>query len=87
MTLEELKHELKEMIVEECDVDLDADEILDDEPLIGESGRLNLDSLDALSISLEIKSRFGKHIDSGNETRQALASVSTLAAFVQSGKD
>ena len=87
MTLEELKHELKEMIVEECDVDLDADEILDDEPLIGESGRLNLDSLDALSISLEIKSRFGKHIDSGNETRQALASVNTLAAFVQSGND
>ncbi|MBB5320273.1 acyl carrier protein [Marinobacter oulmenensis] len=83
MTNSELKAELKELIVEECDVDIEAQDIADDEFLIGPESRLNLDSLDALSISLEVKRRYGKHIDSGNETRMALTSVSTLADFIQ----
>ncbi|MYM63966.1 acyl carrier protein [Pseudomaricurvus sp. HS19] len=80
--MEKLKAELKQLIVDECDVDVSADEILDDEFLLGDQSRLNLDSLDALSISLEVKRRFGKHIDSGNETRLALTSVNTLAQFI-----
>jgi acyl carrier protein len=82
MDLEALKQELKQLVVDECDVDVDAQEIEDDERLIGSDGRLDLDSLDALSISLEVKSRYGKHIDSGNETRMALTSINTLAAFI-----
>lgn len=82
MNLEDLKTELKELIVEECDVEVEAAEIKDDEVLIGPDSRLNLDSLDALSISLEVKRRFGRHIDSGNETRLALTSVDKLAAFI-----
>jgi len=82
MNTEELKAELKELIVEECDVDVEAEDIRDDEHLIGPDSRLNLDSLDALSISLEVKRRYKKHIDSGNETRMALTSVSTLADFI-----
>lgn len=82
MDLEALKQELKQLVVDECDVDVDAQEIEDDERLIGSDGRLDLDSLDALSISLEVKSRYGKHIDSGNETRMALTSINTLADFI-----
>lgn len=83
MTNDQLKLELKQLIVDECDVDCDAEEITDDEMLIGDNTRLGLDSLDALSIALEVKSRYGKHIDSGNETRMALKSVATLAAFIR----
>lgn len=82
MNTSELKTELKELIVEECDVDIEATDIQDDEFLIGPDSRLNLDSLDALSISLEVKRRYKKHIDSGNETRMALTSVNTLAEFI-----
>jgi acyl carrier protein len=82
MDLEALKQELKQLVVDECDVDVDAQEIEDDERLIGSDGRLDLDSLDALSISLEVKSRYSKHIDSGNETRMALTSINTLADFI-----
>lgn len=82
MDKSQLLQELKELIVSECDVDLEAQEIDDHERLIGEGSRLDLDSLDALSISLEVKSRFGKHIDSGNETRLALGSVDALANFI-----
>ena len=77
-----LKNELKVLVVEECDIDCDAKEILDDERLIGSDTRLGLDSLDALTISLAVKDRYGKHIDSGNETRVALTSINHLAAFI-----
>jgi acyl carrier protein len=77
-----LKQELKALVIEECDMDYGADEILDDERLIGSDCRLGLDSLDALTISLAVKDRYGKHIDSGNETRAALTSINHLAAFI-----
>ena len=83
MDFESLKQALKQLVVDECDVDLEANEIEDDELLIGSDGRMNLDSLDALSISLEVKKRFGKHIDGGNETRKALASITALAEVIQ----
>ncbi|RLA12265.1 MAG: acyl carrier protein [Gammaproteobacteria bacterium] len=82
MELATLKRELKELVVEECDVDLEAHEIDDDERLIGSDGRMDLDSLDALSIALEVKSRYGKRIDAGNETRMALGSIAMLANFI-----
>jgi acyl carrier protein len=77
-----LKQELKKMIVEECDADFSAASIRDDEQLIGSEGRLGLDSLDALTIALAVKERYKRHIDSGNETRKALATVNHLAAFI-----
>ena len=80
--MHDLKAELKQLIVDECDIGVSADDILDDEYLMGDASRLGLDSLDALSISLEVKRRYGKHIDSGNETRQALRSVNSLAQFI-----
>ena len=74
--------ELKQIIVDECDLDMGVDDIDDDEMLLGEDSRLDLDSLDALTLALAVKDRYGKHIDSGNETRLALKSVSTLARFI-----
>lgn len=82
MEAEALKAELKQLIVDECDVDILADDIHDDELLMGSDTRLGLDSLDALTISLAVKDRYGRHIDSGNETRLALTSINHLAAFI-----
>jgi len=42
-----LRSELKQLIVEECEIDFPPDDIDDDEYLLGEVGRLGLDSLDA----------------------------------------
>ncbi len=82
MDTDTLKQELKALIVEECDLDIEADSILDDEHLVGSDTRLGLDSLDALTIALAVKDQYGKHIDSGNETRAALTSIGHLAAFI-----
>ncbi|WP_317930868.1 phosphopantetheine-binding protein [Halioxenophilus sp. WMMB6] len=72
-----LKRELKAMIIEECDKDIEIDDISDDERLIG--GPLELDSLDALQISMAVKSRYGVRIEGGPEARRALQSVQSLA--------
>ena len=53
-----------------------------DEPLIG-SPRFGLDSIDALELVLAVEKEFGVKIGSSEESRQALASVNTLAAYLR----
>ena len=57
-------------------------EIPDDEPLIG-SARFGLDSLDALELVMALEHEFGVKIGSSEESRSALASVTTLAAYIR----
>lgn len=57
-------------------------DIPDDEPLIG-STRFGLDSIDALELVLAIEKEYGVKIGSSEESRQALGSVNTLAAYLR----
>lgn len=82
MNAEQLKTELKELIVDECDIDVAAGDIGDEEYLLGSKGRLQLDSLDALQISIAVQKKYGKRIEGGNESRYALTSVNTLADYI-----
>lgn len=75
-----LKQELKALIVTECDKDFSPESIADDERLIG--GRLELDSLDALQISMAIKDRYGVRIEGGPDSRKALASLNSLSDYI-----
>lgn len=72
-----LKQQLKQLIVTECDKDIAPDSIDDDAILIGDA--LDLDSLDALQISMAVKNRYGVSIEGGPAARRALQSVNTLA--------
>ncbi len=82
MNREQLKLELKQMIIRECEKDLRPEQIPDDAVLIGSEGSLALDSLDALQIALAVKQQYGKRIDGNNQTRAALTSINTLADFI-----
>jgi len=82
VNFQQLKSDLKSLIVEECDTDFSAEDIQDDEYLLGSEGRLQLDSLDALQISIAVQKKYGKRIEGGNESRLALTSVNTLAEFI-----
>jgi acyl carrier protein len=82
MEREALKSELKTLIVTECMKDIAPESLDDAEPLMGPQARLELDSLDALQISLAVQQRYGKRIEGNNETRHALASVDALADFI-----
>jgi len=74
---------LKTLIIATLKLDgVRPEDIPDDEPLIG-SPRLGLDSVDALELVLVIEKEFGVKIGSSEESRQALASVNTLAAYLR----
>jgi acyl carrier protein len=81
---ESLKEDLKRLITTECDKNVDIAEITDDEFLIG--GPLELDSLDALQICMEVKNRYGVRIEGGPEARRALQSVNALADTILSAE-
>ncbi len=76
-----LRRDLKLLIVEECDKDFAAEEIGDEQQLIG--GDLDLDSLDALQICVAVGKRYGVRIEGGAQARRALKNVAALAATIQ----
>lgn len=71
---------LKELIIDECDKNVGAESITDDEPLFG--GPLDLDSLDALQLCMAIKRVYDVRIQGNTAARKALASVNALADIV-----
>ncbi len=78
----ELNRKLKEMIIEELQIeDLIPDEIDDDMPLFGEG--LGLDSLDAVELVVQLQVYFGVEIKNIEEGKPALQSINTLAQFVK----
>ncbi|MCF3651481.1 phosphopantetheine-binding protein [Synoicihabitans lomoniglobus] len=73
---------LKQLIITTLKLeDVTPEELTDDEPLIG-SG-MNLDSIDALELVVVLEKEFGIKITSSEESREALASVAQLAAFIR----
>lgn len=80
--MEELKQELKELILEESEnEEVDPSEIIDDAPLV-RGGRLDLDSLDVLQICMEIKARYGVRIEGSGNARSILKTLNSLAEHV-----
>ena len=74
---------LKNLIITTLKLDdIRPEDIPDDEPLIG-SPRFGLDSIDALELVLALEKEFGVKIGSSEESRQALATVNTLAAYLR----
>ncbi len=88
MELEQLKQNLKQLIIQECEKedDIDWQEILDDEPLFGSDSRVNLDSLDALQLSLVLKKEFGIKVEGSKESRKHLTTIANIAELISTGK-
>jgi len=80
----DLHLEVKNMIIDVLDLeDIDASDIVDDEPLFVEG--LGLDSIDALEIGLALQKRYQIKISSEtDDTRQHFASVNNLVSLIES---
>jgi acyl carrier protein len=78
-----LRLEIKALIVESCDKDCDPASIGDDDFLFGPEAPLQLDSLDALQVSMAIKKRYGLRLTDSKETRRILSSVANLADHLE----
>ena len=80
-----LKQELKQLLVRECDKedDIDWQDILDDEPLFGRESRVQMDSLDALQLSLAVQQKYGVRIEGAKDGRRILVNIDALAAHIR----
>jgi acyl carrier protein len=85
MELEELKAQLKQLIVVECDKedDMSWEDIDDDELLFGSDSKVGLDSLDALQLALVLKEHFGIKVEGSKESRKHLQSINAIVEYIQ----
>ena len=81
-----LEQQLKQLLIRECDKedDIDWQSIADDEPLFGAKSRVQMDSLDALQVSLALQQHYGVRIEGAKDGRKILASIADIAAFIRS---
>ena len=82
MSPEQLKIELKSLVLEAVEKDEPTGGLSDDEVLFGPESRLDMDSLDALQVSMAIQKQYGIRIADRKDTRRALASINLLAAHI-----
>lgn len=81
---EALKLRLKNMIIEECEKeDITAEEISDDVELFSEASGLELDSLDALQISMGLQTQFKVRLADSKEFRRVVTTINALADYIQ----
>lgn len=85
MDQSELKQHIKQLIIQECDKEdeFDWQELEDAELLFGSDSRIQMDSLDALQLSLALQQRYGVRIEGARDGRRVLASVNSIAEFIQ----
>jgi acyl carrier protein len=76
--------QLKAHVLDAVEKSEPADGLRDDEPWFGPESRLELDSLDALQISMAIQKKYGVRMPDSKETRRALVSLTALAAHLRS---
>jgi acyl carrier protein len=82
-TMDELKREVKLMILQTLGIpDITPDEIDDEEPLFGGKNRLTLDSVDALEIIMAIQRNYGIRIADQASARYTLRSINSISEFI-----
>ena len=81
----QLEQQLKQLIIRECDKEDDIDwlSIDNNEPLFGQNSRIQMDSLDALQVSLALQQHHGVRIEGAKEGRQVLTTIANIAAFIR----
>jgi acyl carrier protein len=77
------KTELKQMIIEACEKEVEIESIDDNLPMFGNGTALELDSLDALQLSMEIKKRYGVDLADSKEFRRVFTSINSLADYIR----
>jgi len=84
MDFEQLKYDLKKLIIEECEKeDITPEEIRDDVMLFSDESGLELDSLDALQISMGLLNKYGVRLGDSKEFRRNVTTIEKLAQYIQ----
>jgi acyl carrier protein len=79
------KNALKSLIIDACDLAgrFEIGDIEDDVPLFGKGSKLELDSIDALQISIAVQQEYNVAITDSKQMRRVMTSINTFADFLQ----
>lgn len=77
-----LRSEIKKMLVENCMLQIPAEEISDEQALFG-PGSLGLDSVDALQLVVALDKNYGLKIPDPDAAKSILNSINSMADAVQ----
>ncbi len=78
-----LKEDLKRMIVQECDKEIEPSSIKDDDIIFAPEHPLGLDSLDSLQISMALQNDYAIRLADPKEARRVMKSINTLADYIE----
>jgi acyl carrier protein len=84
-TPENLKQEVKRLIVDRLRLEIDPNEIDDEAPLFGDG--LGLDSIDALELVVGLEQTFGITVPDEDVGREAFASVNALTRYILENRE
>ena len=84
MSAQELRLQIKKMIIETLRIAEVQPEQIDDNEMIFESKLLNLDSLDGLELVIGIQKKFGVSINDQSHALTILQTVNSMAEFIES---
>ena len=79
------KNALKKLIIDACDLAdrVEVGDIEDHVPLFGRDTKLQLDSIDALQISIAVQQEYGIAITDSKQMRRVMTSINTFADFLR----
>ena len=80
----DFKDTLKQLILDSCEKEGSINDIGDDDVLFGKKSMLELDSMDALQISMALSSKYGIRETDSKKLRKIMTSINTLAKYIQS---
>ncbi len=84
MDFEQLKYDIKKMIIDECEKeDIEPQDIDDNEMLFSDNNDLELDSLDALQISMGLLKKYEVRLGDSKEFRRNVTTIEKLAEYIQ----
>jgi acyl carrier protein len=86
--IEKIKYDIKNMIIQECEKeDIEIEDIKDNEELFSPNNILELDSLDALQISMGLQKMYGVRLGDSKEFRRAVTTLDKLALYIIENKN
>jgi len=81
--LEQLKTEVKEVIIKTLNINkINPEDVDDSAPLFAPDNAFGLDSVDAIDIIMTVQKHFNVRIADQNLARDVLESIDTLAEFI-----
>jgi acyl carrier protein len=83
MNFDELKYDIKKLLIEECEKeDFKPEEIKDDVMLFSDDSGLELDSVDALQFSMSLQKKYGVRLGDSKDFRRTVTTVEKLAQYI-----